>query len=151
MVRWFIIFIETFLLIFLIWKFPQVEAFLQRLLYAIPSSEELKTWFLKGVSFGGYFITALFLIAVFGIVLRYLIPFIRTILNKEALIEKWSEEFIKGKAQELQKIERLKAAAQKKLQELQKQEQELCCQINYYQNLSQQLKQKEIELEAEFQ
>ena len=151
MVRWFIIFIETFLLIYLIWKFPQVEAFLQRLLHAIPSSEELKNWLLKGIWFGGYFATGLFLIAVFITILRYLIPFISTLLNKEALIESWMEEFAKEKAEEVQEIERLKAEAQRKLQEAQKREQELRRQITHYQHLSHQLKQKEVELEIEFQ
>jgi len=120
MVRWFIIFIETFLLIYLIWKFPQVETFLQRLLHAIPSSEELKNWLLKGIWFGGYFATGLFLIAVFITIFRYLIPFISTLLNKEALIESWMEEFAKEKAEEVQEIERLKTEAQKKLQEAKK-------------------------------
>jgi len=151
MVRWFIIFIETFLLIYLIWKFPQVEAFLQRLLHAIPSSEELKNWLLKGISFGGYFATGLFLIAVFITILRYLIPFISTLLNKEALIESWLEEFAKEKAEEVQEIERLKTEAQKKLQEAKKREQELRRQITHYQYLSHQLEQKEVELEIEFQ
>jgi len=151
MVRWFIIFIETFLLIYLIWKFPQVEAFLQRLLHAIPSSEELKNWLLKGIWFGGYFATGLFLLAVFITILRYLIPFISTLLNKEALIESWMEEFAKKKAEEVQEIERLQAEAQKKLQEVQKREQELRRQITHYQHLYHQLKQKEAELEIEFQ
>ena len=151
MFRWFIIFIETFLLIYLIWKFPQVEAFLQRLLHAIPSSEELKNWILKGVWFGGYFATSLFLIAIFVTILRYLIPFIGTYLDKEALIEEWEKEFIKAKRAEINEIERLKQEAQKKLQEVQKQQQELRQQITHYQHLSHQLKRKEVELEIEFQ
>jgi len=106
MVRWFIIFIETFLLIYLIWKFPQVEALLQRLLHATPSSEELRNWLLKGIWFGGCFATGLFLIAVFITILRYSIPFISTLLNKEALIESWMEEFAKEKAEEIQENSR---------------------------------------------
>ena len=151
MFRWFIIFIETFLLIYLIWKFPQAEVFLQRLLHAVPSFEELKNWILKGVWFGGYFATSLFLIAIFITILRYLIPFISALLNKEALIESWIEEFSREKAKEIQEIERLKTKALKKLQEAQKREQELRQRITHYQQLSQQLKRKEVELEIEFQ
>jgi len=151
MFRWFIIFIETFLLIYLIWKFPQAEVFLQRLLHAVPSFEELKNWILKGVWFGGYFATSLFLIAIFITILRYLIPFIGTYLNKEALIESWIEEFSREKAKEVQEIERLKTKVQKKLQEAQKREQEFRQQITHYQHRLHQLKQKEVELEIKFQ
>ena len=151
MIRWFIIFIETLLLIYLIWKFPQVEAFLQRVLYAIPSSEELRTWFLNGVRLGGIFTTFLFLAILFTAILRFLIPYISTLLNKEDLIEKWMEEFARKKAKEIAEIEELKAEAEKKLQETQKREQELRQKITYYQYLSHQLRQKETELEIEFQ
>ena len=90
-------------------------------------------------------------IAIIGLILYYLIPYVREFLNKEALIEQWEEEFTKAKQAEIKKIEKLREEAQKKLQEAQKQEQELHRQITHYQHLSHQLKQKEVELEIEFQ
>ena len=151
MIRWFIIFLETAALIYVLIKNKEFNQLLQRLLNALPSSTELKAWILKGTSFGAYFTIALLGIAIIGLILYYLIPYVREFLNKEALIEQWEEEFTKAKQAEIKKIEKLREEAQKKLQEAQKREQELHRQITHYQHLSHQLKQKEAELEIEFQ
>ena len=151
MIRWFIIFLETAALIFVLLKNKEFNQLLQRLLNALPSSTELKTWILKGASLGAYFTIIILGAVIFGTILYYLIPYVRELLNKETLIEQWEEEFIKAKQAEINEIEKLKEEAQKKLQEAQKREQELRRQITHYQHLSHQLKQKEAELEIEFQ
>jgi chromosome segregation ATPase len=117
----------------------------------MPSSTELKSWILKGISFGAYFTVGLFGLLLIGVILYYLTPYIKTILDKETLIENWEEEFARAKQEEIYKVEKLKEEAQKKLQEVQKREQELRQQITHYQHLSHQLKRKEVELEIEFQ
>jgi len=150
-IRWFIIFLETAALIYVLLKNKEFNQFLQRFLNAFPSSTELKAWILKGASFGTYFTIALLGIAIIGLILYYLTPYVRELLNKEALIEQWEEEFIKAKQTEIKEIEKLREEVQKKLQEAQKREQELRQQITYYQHLSHQLKRKEVELEIEFQ
>ena len=151
MIRWFIIFLETAALIYVLLKNKEFNQLLQRFLNAFPSSAELKAWILKGASFGTYFTIALLGIAIIGLILYYLTPYVRELLNKEALIEQWEEEFIKAKQTEIKEIEKLREEVQKKLQEAQKREQELHRQITHYQHLSHQLKQKEVELEIEFQ
>ncbi len=151
MIRLFIIFLETAALIYVLLKNKEFNQLLQRLLNALPSSTELKAWILKGASFGAYFTISLLGIAIIGLILYYLTPYVRELLNKEALIKQWEEEFIKAKQTEIKEIEKLREEAQKKLQEAQKREQELRRQITHYQHLSHQLKQKEIELEIEFQ
>ena len=151
MIRWFIIFLETAALIYVLLKNKEFNQLLQRLLNALPSSMELKAWILKGASFGTYFTIVLLGIAIIGLIIYYLTPYVRELLNKEALIEQWEEEFTKAKQAEIKKIEKLREEAQKKLQEAQKREQELHRQITHYQHLSHQLKQKEVELEIEFQ
>jgi len=150
-IRWFIIFLETAALIYVLLKDKEFNQLLERFLNAIPSSTELKTWILKGASFGAYFTIGLLGIAITGLILYYLTPYVRELLNKEALIEQWEEEFIKAKQTEINEIEKLREETQKKLQEAQKREQELHRQITHYQHLSHQLKQKEVELEIEFQ
>jgi len=151
MVRWLIILLETVALIYILLKNREFNYLLQKLLNAIPPSTELKGWILKGASLGAYFTIIILGAAIFGTILYYLIPYVREFLNKETLIEQWEEEFIKAKQAEINEIEKLKEEAQKKLQEAQKREQELRRQITHYQHLSHQLKQKEAELEIEFQ
>ena len=151
MIRWFIIILETAALIYVLLKNKEFNQLLQRLLNALPSSTELKAWILKGASFGTYFTIVLLGIAIIGLIIYYLTPYVRELLNKEVLIEQWEEEFTKAKQAEIKKIEKLREEAQKKLQEAQKREQELHRQITHYQHLSHQLKQKEVELEIEFQ
>lgn len=151
MIRWFIIILETAALIYVLLKNKEFNQLLQRFLNALPSSTELKDWILKGASFGAYFTIALLGIAIIGLILYYLTPYVRELLNKEALIEQWEEEFIKAKQTEIKEIEKLRKEVQKKLQEAQKREQELRRQITHYQHLSHQLKQKEVELEIQFQ
>lgn len=151
MIRWFIIILETATLIYVLLKNKEFNQLLQQLLNAIPSSSELKAWILKGTAFGTYIILSFSGIALVGLTLYYLAPYIKTLLNKESLIEKWKKEFLKTKQAEIKEIEKLRQEAQKKLQEAQKREQELRQQITYYQHLSHQLKQKEVELEIEFQ
>jgi len=150
-IRWFIILLETAALIYVLLKDKEFNQLLQRFLNAFPSSAELKAWILKGASFGTYFTIALLGIATIGLILYYLTPYVRELLNKEALIEQWKEEFVKAKQTEIKEIEKLREEVQKKLQEAQKREQELRQQITYYQHLSHQLKRKEVELEIEFQ
>jgi len=142
MFRWFIIILETVALIYILLKNKEFNQLLQQLLNAIPSSAELKAWILKGASFGAYLTVILLGIAIIGIILYYLIPYIRTLFDKETLIEKWEKEFTKAKQAEIKEIEKLKQEAQKKLQEARKREQELRQKITHYQYLSQQLKQK---------
>jgi len=151
MVRWLIILLETVALIYILLKNREFNYLLHKLLNAIPPSTELKGWILKGVSLGAYFTIIILGAVIFGTILYYLIPYVRELLNKETLIEQWEEEFIKAKQAEINEIEKLRKEAQKKLQEAQKQEQELHQQITHYQYLSRQLKQKEAELEIEFQ
>ena len=151
MIRWFIIILETAALIYVLLKNKEFNQLLQRLLNALPSSTELKAWILKGASFGTYFTIVLLGIAIIGLIIYYLTPYVRELLNKEVLIEQWEEEFTKAKQAEIKKIEKLREEAQKKLQEAQKREQELHRQITHYQHLSHQLKQKEVELEIELQ
>ena len=151
MIRWFIIFLETAALIYILFKNEEFNQLIQRFLNAIPSSTELKLWILKGAAFGVHLIVVISGIAIIGTILYYLAPYIKTIVDKEALIEEWEKEFIEAKQTEINGIERLKQEAQKKLQEAQKREQELRQQITYYQHLSHQLRQKEVELETEFQ
>jgi len=150
-IRWFIIILETAALIYVLLKNKEFNQLLQQLLNALPSSTELKAWILKGASFGAYLTIILLGITIIGLILYYLTPYVRELLNKEALIEQWEEEFIKAKQTEIKEIEKLREEAQKKLQEVQKREQELRRQITHYQHLSHQLKQKEVELEIEFQ
>ena len=144
MIRWFIILLETAALIFVLFEEEKFNQLLERLLNAIPSSTELKLWVLKGLGFGAGIITLILGAILIVVTLRYFIPFIGTVFNKESLIEKWEEEFIKAKQAEINEIEKLK-------QEAQKREQELRQQITHYQHLSHQLKRKEVELEIEFQ
>ena len=151
MIRWFIIILESTALAYILLKSQEFNQLLKRLLDALPSSAELKLWILKGVGLGTHIILTFSGIALVGLILYYLAPYIKTLLNKESLIEKWEDEFIAAKQAEIKEIEKLKQEAQKKLQEVQKREQELRNQITYYQHLSRQLKQKEIELEVEFQ
>jgi len=143
-IRWFIILLETAALIFVLFEEEKFNQLLERLLNAIPSSTELKLWVLKGLGFGAGIITLILGAILIVVTLRYFIPFIGTVFNKESLIEKWEEEFIKAKQAEINEIEKLK-------QEAQKREQELRQQITHYQHLSHQLKRKEVELEIEFQ
>ncbi|MEO2068844.1 MAG: hypothetical protein ABGX27_04960 [Desulfurobacteriaceae bacterium] len=151
MIRWFVIFLETAVLIYILFKNKEFKQLIQRFLSAIPSSTELKLWILKGAGFGAYLIVVLSGIAIIGVILYYLTPYVRIILNKEALVEKWKKEFLKAKQAEINEIEKLKQETKKKLQEARKREQELRQQITHYQHLSHQLKQKEVELEIEFQ
>ena len=151
MFRWFIIVLETAILTYLLLKNQEFNLLLRRLLNAIPSSQELKVWLLKGAYSGVYFTIFLLGIALIGLILYYLTPYVKTLLDKEALIEKWEREFIKAKQVEINEIEKLKQESHKGLQEIQKREQELRQQITYYQHLSHQLKRKEVELEIEFQ
>ena len=151
MIRWFIIILESAALAYLLLKNREFNQLLKRLLDSFPSSGELKLWILKGVGLGTYIILTFSGIALVGLILYYLAPYIKTLLNKESLIEKWEEEFIEAKQAEIKEIEKLKQETQKKLQEVRKREKELRQQITYYQHLSHQLRQKEIELEIEFQ
>ena len=151
MIRYFIILVETAIIAYILLKNNGFNHLLERFLNALPSSTELKSWILKGISFGAYFTIGLFGLLLIGIIFYYLIPYIKTILDKDTLIENWEEEFARAKQAEINQIEKLKQEAQKKLQEVQKREQELQDQITYYQHLSHQLRQKEIELEFEFQ
>jgi uncharacterized protein (DUF3084 family) len=150
-IRWFIIFLETAVLIYVLFEEEKFNQLLERLLNAIPSSTELKLWVLKGLGFGAGIITLILGAILIAVTLRYFIPFIGTVFNKESFIEKWEEEFIKVKQAEINEIEKLKQETKKKLQEAQKREQELRQQITHYQHLSHQLKRKEVELEIEFQ
>jgi len=150
-IRWFIIILETATLIYILLKNKEFHQLLQRLLNALPTPAEFKLWILKGAGFGTYLVVVLSGIAIIGVILYYFAPYVKTLLNKEALIEEWEKEFIEGKRTEVNELEKLKQKAQKKLQEAQKREQELRRQITHYQHLSNQLKQKEIELETEFQ
>jgi len=151
MFRWLIIVLETAALAYLLLKSQEFNLLLRRLLNALPSSQELKVWLLKGANFGAYFTVILLGIALIGLILYYLAPYVKTLLDKEALVEKWEREFIEAKQAEINEIEKLKQEAQDKLQEVQKREQGLRQQITYYQHLSHQLKRKEVELEIEFQ
>ena len=151
MIRYFIILIETTIIIYILLKNNEFNQLLERFLNTMPSSTELKSWILKGISFGAYFTVGLFGLLLIGVILYYLTPYIKTILDKETLIENWEEEFARAKQEEIYKVEKLKEEAQKKLQEVQKREQELRQQITHYQHLSHQLKRKEVELEIEFQ
>lgn len=151
MIRYFIIIIETAIIAYILLKNNEFNQLLERFLNALPSSTELKSWLLKGISFGTLFAVGLLGLLLIGIILYYLTPYIKTILDKDTLIENWEEEFARAKQAEINQIENLKQEAQKKLQEAQKREQELKNQITYYQRLSQQLRQKEIELELKFQ
>jgi len=150
-IRYFIILIETTIIIYILLKNNEFNQLLERFLNTMPSSTELKSWILKGISFGAYFTVGLFGLLLIGVILYYLTPYIKTILDKETLIENWEEEFARAKQEEIYKVEKLKEEAQKKLQEVQKREQELRQQITHYQHLSHQLKRKEVELEIEFQ
>ena len=151
MIRYFIILVETAIIAYILLKNNEFNQLLERFLNTMPSSTELKSWILKGISFGAYFTVGLFGLLLIGVILYYLTPYIKTILDKETLIENWEEEFARAKQEEIYKVEKLKEEAQKKLQEVQKREQELRQQITHYQHLSHQLKRKEVELEIEFQ
>jgi uncharacterized phage infection (PIP) family protein YhgE len=150
-IRWFIIFLETLALIFIILENEKFNQLLERLLNAIPSSTELKLWLLKGINFGIYSVVVLSGIAITTVILYYIIPYIRELLNKEALIKKWEMDFNKRKQDEENKIESMKKEIEEKLQEVQKIKDKLEEQITHYQHLSHKLKQKEAELETKFQ
>jgi len=147
-IRWFIILLETLVLIYILFENEKFNQLIQQFLNAIPSSIELKLWILKGAKIGTTFTIILLGIAITGLILYYLAPYVKTIFEKEALIEEWKKEFIEAKRAE---IEKLKQEAQKKLQEVHQREKELRQQTTYYQHLSHQLKQKEVELELEFE
>ena len=151
MIRWFIIVLETAALAYLLLKSQEFNLLLRQLLNAIPSSQELKIWLLKGANSGAY-LTIFFLgIALTSLILYCLVPYVKTLLDKEALVEKWEREFIEAKQVEINEIKKLEQEVQKELREVQNRDQELRQQITYYQHLSHQLKRKEVELEIEFQ
>lgn len=151
MIRFFIILVETAIIAYILLKNNEFNQLLERFINALPSSTELKSWILKGISLGTLFAVGLLGLLLIAVTLYHLTPYIRTILDKDTLIENWEREFARAKQEEIYKVEKLKEEAKKKLQEVQKREQELRQQITHYQHLSHQLKRKEVELEIEFQ
>ena len=108
MIRYFIILVETAIIAYILLKNNEFNQLLERFLNTMPSSTELKSWILKGISFGAYFTVGLFGLLLIGVILYYLTPYIKTILDKETLIENWEEEFARAKQEEIYKVEKLK-------------------------------------------
>jgi peptidoglycan hydrolase CwlO-like protein len=108
-IRYFIILVETAIIV---WIFSSEENFhllLKKLYYSIPSPKELKNFIISGIHTGTIIAIAIILIAI-GLRILFLIT------EKEKLMKNWEQEFIKAKAQEIQKIEELKTMAHQELQ-----------------------------------
>jgi DNA repair exonuclease SbcCD ATPase subunit len=150
-IRYFIILLETLALIYILISNEEFNQLIKRLSNAIPASSELKTAVLKGVTFGAYFLLIITGIIIVLVLLYYLIPFIKTILSKEELIDSWYEEFQEEIASERKEVQNLKAQAQTELQQARKIKAEVQRELQKYKKLQIELQQKEIELEMEFE